>query len=243
MKAERYFLSIMIAVLTIIFTQNVSATYMKYTGQSPLMTYAGGQEYYQDGAPAGLDLFLYSKVQFDVEFIIPEIKYELDETRHFFIEFENPVVKVTASDFFKSIAINNSRFSLEIWEAMDEIYFGWLLTIDITESSFPQGSEKRASIEFGSSSGRATIYQDNYFYRRCGPYPPEWNMGCHEAVLDMVTDFSGEHTGEYLEEYPGGLLGLFGTPVSVSEPFTITILLTGLAGLFFARRIKSKGTL
>lgn len=239
MKTERYFLSIIITLLSLLFTQAASAGYMKYTYQTSLMHATNEQSYDADGNSPAIDLFWNAEEQFNVEFIIPELDYELEEMEVFYQVYENPVVSVTAANFFSNVTINSSHFRLEAWKVDGQLYQDWWLSIDITDSSFPGDMKRRASLSSSNGWDDMTLYQDNYYIKRCsGHYPPEWEMGCWEGTYDSVVEFRGEDTSVPLDEYPGGIFRLFGERVSVPEPLSPMLLLTGLVGILFSRRIK-----
>ncbi len=107
------------------------------------------------------------------------------------------------------------------------------------DDSFPSDMERRASVRIDSAD-YMILHQENYAYRRCASgYPPEWNMFCFNYVLDSTVEFRGDgHTYLPLDQYPGGLYRLYGEPLSVPEPLSPFLLLTGLAGIFFARRAR-----
>lgn len=239
MKTERYFLSIIITLLSLLFAQAASAGYMKYTYQTSLLHATNEQSYDADGNSPAIDLFWNAEEQFNVEFIIPELEFELEEFEVFYQVFENPVVSVTAANFFNTVIINSSHFRLEVWKVDGQLYQDWWLSIDITDSSFPGDMERRAFLSSNNGWDNMTLYQDNYYIKRCaGQYPPEWEMGCWEGTYDSVVEFQGEDASVPLDEYPGGIFRLFGERVSVPEPLSPMLLLTGLVGILFSRRIK-----
>lgn len=241
MKIERLFLSLIITLLSLLFTQAASAGYMKYTYQTSIMYSTSEQTYDKDGHSPPVEFFWNTEEQFNVEFIIPELDYELEEMEVFYKVFENPVVSVTSANFFGNATITSSSFALEAWKVEGQIYQDWSLLIDIADTSFPGNTERRASLSLHGAWDNMTLYQDNYYTKRCsGHYPPEWEMGCWEGTYDSIVEFQGENTSVPLDEYPGGIIRLFGERLSVPEPLSPLLLLTGLAGMFFSRRIKFK---
>ncbi|PUA30207.1 MAG: hypothetical protein B0W54_06760 [Cellvibrio sp. 79] len=239
MKIERYFLSVMITLLSLLFTQAASAGYMKYTYQTPVMYATGEQSYDEDGNSPSMEFFWKAEEQFNVEFIIPELDYELEEMEVFYKVFEDPVISVTSANFFRNATITSSSFALEAWKVEGFIIQSWSLSIDIADSSFPNNMERRASLSLNGGWDHMTFYQDNFYIKRCaGQYPPEWEMGCWSGTYDSVVEFRGEDTSFPLDEYPGGIFRLFGERVSVPEPLSPLLLLTGVVGIFFSRRIK-----
>lgn len=241
MKAERVFISIMLPLLLLSFAHTASAAYMKYTYQTPIMNVTSEQSYDDDGIMPGRELFWGVTQQLDIAMILPEIEYELQEMEVFYQVYDNPIVSITGSNYFNNITIDNSSFIFEVWKVDGQIYQDWWLTFDITDSNFPNDMERRVSFRSTISSSYMTLYQDNYYARGCaGQYPPEWQMGCWEGVFDSVVEFEGYHDTPLEPEYPGGIYRLFGERISVSEPLTPLLFLTGLAGLFFSRRLVFK---
>jgi hypothetical protein len=239
MKFERYFSSIVITLLSLLFTQAASAGYMKYTYQTSIMHATSERTYDKDGYSPPAEFFWNAEEQFNVEFIIPELDYELEEMEVFYKVFENPVVSVTSANFFRNATITSSSFALEAWKIDGYIIQSWSLSIDIADNSFPNNVERRASLSLNGGWDYMTLYQDNYYIKRCsGHYPPEWEMGCWSGTYDSIVEFQGEDTRLPLDEYPGGIFRLFGERVSVPEPLSPMLLLTGMAGILFSRRIK-----
>lgn len=241
MKTERYFFSIIITLLLLPIAQSASAAYMKYTYQTPVMNIISEQSYNDQGIPPGRELFLDATEQLDIALIIPEIEFELEEMEVFYKVYENPVIGITGSNFFNDITIGSSSFTFETWKLDGQIIQNWWLTVDITDSNFPDDMERRASFQTTGSSSYLTLYQDNFYAQGCdGGYPPEWEMGCWEGVYDSVVEFQGDYTTPLDPEYPGGINRMHGESIAVSEPLTPALMLTGLAVFFFARRVKFK---
>ena len=243
MKTERYFLSIILPLLLIPFAQSASAALVKYTYQTPIMNLTSERSYDDDGLQPARELFSGATEQFDIELILPEIDFELEEMEVFYKVYDNPVVSIIGSTFFNTITIDSSQFIFEVWKVDGEIYQDWWLSFAITGNNYPNGMERRASFRSTGSSSNMTLYQDNYFARGCaGQYPPEWEMGCWEGVYDSVVEFEGYYDSPPDGEYPGGIYRMSGQRISVSEPLTPILLLTGLFGLFFSRRLTSRNS-
>ena len=246
MKAEMYFFSIILPLLLIPFSQSASAAYIKYTYQTPIMSVTSERSYNDDGHIPPRELFGSATEQLDIAMILPEIEFELqalEEMEVFYKVYDNPVVSITGSTFFKTMTIDSSRFRFEAWKVDGEIYQDWWLSFAITDSNYPDDMERRASISATGSSNYMTLYQDNYYARGCaGQYPPEWEMGCWDGVYDSVVEFQGEYISPPESESPGGIYRMSGQRISVSEPLTPILLLTGLAGLFFSRRLTFKSS-
>lgn len=241
MKTEKYLCSILLTLLSLLFASITSASYIKYTYQTPIMDVIKDQSYFEDGIPVGLDLFWEKQIQLDVAFIIPELNFNLDEGKVLYKQFGNPVTSVSASDFFHSITINHSRFIIEAYKIDGEIFQDWRLTFDITDSNFPNNMERRSSVELSGSTDYMKFYQDDYLYQK-----PYWNGSGYswdKYLIDTEVEFQGEYAGEILDEYPGGIYRLFGSRIPVPEPTSPLLLLAGLGGMFFIRRCKQKPNL
>lgn len=234
---------IMTTLIALLFSQTGSAALMKYTYQSPVMSFAREQSRQVDGPGGGYEFFFWGyEEQVTVEFVIPELEYELDEfDEHFFASFSNPVISVKAPGFFDSITINSSSFDFVAREYHGDVLQGWTLYLDITENNSQKHGDRRATFILDGYLDVMKLYQKNMYYKRCdGNYPPEWNMGCFAGVYDITAEFEGQHSGDYLDEYPGGINGMFGQPVRVPEPMSAVLLLIGMAGIFCLRTRKFK---
>ncbi len=253
MEIQRYFLSILfplrsvsllaVPLLSLLFAQSASAAYMKYTYQTPIMNLISEQSYDDEGFPPGRDLFWNATEQFTITMILPEIKYELEEMEGFYKVFSSPVISVTGSNFFNVINIDSSTFILEAWKEDGVIYHNWWLSFFVSDTNYPGDMERRASFTSTGSLNSMILYQDNYYARGCaGQYPPEWQMGCWEGVFDSVVEFEGDYMDLPGGEYPGGIYWMSGYKISVSEPLTPMLFLTGLAGLFMSRRLALKNS-
>lgn len=236
MKNRGHFLPILVMSLMVFFSQAASASYMKYTYKSTVMDAYWESTVTQEGENYGTELFWGAQEQFEIEFVIPKIDF--NDLLTSYATFDNPVTRVTSMNFFPNATINNSQFVIEAGEYEGEVYVSWWLYLDITDSSFSNGMTRHASFHTsGGSYDSMDFRQDNFFYRRCaGQYPPEWEMGCFEDVYDSYVRFEGEYDGGAIE-YPGGIYRLYGEAISVPEPFAPLLLLTGMAGIFFSRRV------
>lgn len=236
MKIAKYLYSMISILFLFIGAQSAFAGYMKYTYTTAVMNACCEQTVTQDGENFGTELFWDTQEQLEIEFVIPEIDF-IDLLTSY-ATFENPVTRVVATNFFPNITINSSQFIIEASGNADEFYLSWWLYLDITDSSFPNGMTRNASFKTSGDFDYMRFNQDNFYYRRCaGQYPPEWNMGCYENVYDSYVEFAGYYEGGNTE-YPGGIYRLHGERISVPEPFSPLLLLTGFAGIFFARRMK-----
>ncbi len=233
MKNRGHFLPILVVSLMVFFSQAVSAGYMKYTYKSTVMNALGEQTTDQEGGVPGAEYFFWNaEEQFEIEFIIPKIDFR--DLLTSYMTFENPVTRVTAKRFFSDITINSSQFVIEGGEYEGGIYVVWWLYLDITDSSFPNGMTRSASFQTSGGHDYMEFIQDNFFYRRCsGSYPSRY---CYEAIYDTYVEFIGYYDGDNFE-YPGGIYRLYGEAISVPEPFAPLLLLTGMAGIFFSRRV------
>ena len=240
MKVAKCFYSMMSILFLFLAAQSAFAGLMKYTYQSSVMKPCCELTIDQEGVQAPVEFFEGAEEQFEIEFIIPEIDF-LDLLTSS-MTFENPVTRVTSTNLFSEITINSSQFYIEGGEYEGSIYVAWWLYLDITDNSFPNGMTRHALFEAsGGSSDYMEFLQENFYHRRCaGQYPPEMQMDCWEGIFDSRVEFSGNFEGPYLPEdqYPGGIYRLYGQRISVPEPFAPLLLLTGLAGIFFVRRVK-----
>lgn len=236
MKNRGHFLPILVMSLMVFFSQAASAGYMKYTYKSTVMDAYWESTVTQEGENYGTELFWGAQEQFEIEFVIPEIDF--NDLLTSYATFDNPVTRVTSMNFFPDATINNSQFIIEASEYEGEIYVSWWLYLDISDYGFSNGMSRHASFQTtGGSSDYMNFNQEDYHYKRCaGQYPPEWEMGCHEALYDSHVEFSGDYEGNS-NEYPGGIYRLYGEAISVPEPLAALLLLTGLAGIFFSRRV------
>lgn len=237
MKVAKCFYSMMSILFLFLAAQSAFAGLMKYTYTSTVMDACCERTTDQDGDATGTQLFWDAQEQLEIEFIIPEIDFR--DLLTSYMVFENSVTRVTAKNFFSDVTINSSEFYLEGSEYEGEIYVYWWLNLEFTDTSFPDGMTRKASFQTsGGSFDYMEFNQENFYYRRCaGQYPPEWNMGCYEAIYDSYVEFLGYYDGDS-NEYPGGIYRLYGERISVPEPFSPLLLLTGLGGIFFARRVK-----
>lgn len=240
MKAVKYLFLSLNLFSSIFFAQPSFAGYLKYHYQSSVMMACCEHTVDQkSGLPS--ELFLNAEEQLSLYFISPDLSSDLQEGEVAAKTIENPQVVITGSNYFLNPTTYNSHFWVESEMLDGFISQRWELTFDIIDDRFPSDLVRRASVRLGSSDVM-TFQQENYYYKRCGPYPPEWQMGCSSGVYDSTVEFYSFYEGSDLplDQYRGGIYRLHGEPLSVTEPFTYMLLVTGLAGLFFSRRNKLK---
>ena len=238
MKIAKRFLSLPVLLLFGFFSQSAAAGLMKYSYQTLVMQACCERTYDQEGN-GSFDMFWLAEEQLSLYFIIPELKYDLSDGKVFYTAIENLDVTITESTYFFNPQAYNGLFTLETYFVGDELVQSWRLTFDVIDDSFPGDLVRRAAVVIDAED-YMLLQQDNYPIRRCASaYPPEWNMYCNDYVLDSTVAFRAwDHTYLPLDQYPGGLYRLYGEPLSVPEPFSPFLLFTGLAGIFFAHRMK-----
>ncbi len=192
MKTKKYLLSIISALFLFIFTQGASA-HMLFTYETAEMKWIGETARLQDGTLLGLDYFWNDTFKLDVTFITPDINFDLDEMEVEVMEFDNPVVDVSVSNWFNTVSVERSWFWVEAYKVEGEIYTDWRLTFDIVDNSLPNGTALSASITSHNYSDYMTLSLDNYLYSRRG----------FEALIYVDAEFWGEYEGRDSNEYPG----------------------------------------
>ena len=229
MKANKYQLSTLSAMFLLIFTQGAAA-HMLFNYKTAEMQFQREESYQtENGNPAHISLFDAQTFQFDVSFVTPDIDLDLEEMEVATFSFENPVTSVLGSGLFENIESIHSHLYLEAWKADGEIYTDWSLTFDFMNDNLPDGTVAFAYLSSHNKWDYMTILLHNYLYTR----------DMSEVRLEVQADFSGEYQGEYANDLPG--LGRFSMEhVSVPEPLTPALLLTGLIGIFAVRKIKVK---
>lgn len=176
------------------------------------------------------DFFVNQTIDFDLEIIIPE--FELPQTEPVYLTFDDVVVSITASNLFGSPVVTKSRFNLELLPG-NELYPSWGLSFDVIDSQKPSnGTASGGSFWAGGSfewnadgsasgfgDGNFNYYLDNWVYRR---QQMEW-------ILNSDVYFRSYESRITIEK------------VSVPEPFSLALMLTGLSAIVFTRRqIKRK---
>ena len=229
MKTKQYFLSTLSSLLLLVAAQGSSA-HILFTYQTAEMTWMGEKAQLQDGTPIGMDFLYPYTFQFDISFITPDLDFDLEEMEVMYETFDNPVVSVSPSGMFQSFTVERSSFQIEAYKYEGNIYPEWLLTFDLIDNNSPDGLSLQASITSRGNWDYMTLSVDNFHYSR----------PMIDVVVDIDAEFYGEFNGQHPDEYPGGIPRLFAKQISVPEPLTPALLLTGLLGLFAARKIKSK---
>lgn len=221
----KYFLYFASTIFAMALSCSASA-YMKYTYETALMKWAWDEtSYYEDGTSARSEALWYSEFQFSIDFIIPEINFDLDDGEVRVYEFHNPVVSVTTSDLFQTVSVESSHFFMETWKAEGDIYKSWYLNLDITSPGFPLGEGLSASIKSGNDSDSMQLRLDKFRHTSRG----------FTQIIDVDAFFSGYYYGPPFPE-PDGIYRLTSQKISVPEPFSPLLLLTGLAGIFVTRK-------
>jgi len=229
MKITKYLLSTLSAFFLFAFTQGASA-HMLFTYQSSEMKWITEKSYSSDGVLLGIDALWYNSFQFDITLITPDLDLNLDELEVRTMQFDNPIVSVSPSGLFRSPIVERSNFWLEAYKIDGHVYTDWTLTFDITDGNLPSGTLMTAAVTARGNWDYMTLDIDNFFYSRTG----------FTDFIDIDAEFAGEFQGQHPDEYPGGVHRLFGKHISVPEPLTPALLLTGLLGIFTARKLKSK---
>lgn len=229
MKANKLFLSALSTVTLMVITQ-APAAHMLFTYESSVMDFYNEDSYSQDGTPLDLNLHFHSKFQYSATFIIPDVVFDLEEAETQTVVFDNPVVSFSSSGVFPSTSVARSSFLIEANNHEGLIIKRWELMLDIVDNNLPNVKSLTASIRSTSEQDVMTLDLDDLHYTR-QPY---------SQIVDVSTRFYGEFWEPHPHEYPGGLSRLVGMPVSVPEPLSPVLLLSGLVGIFAVRKMKVK---
>ena len=237
MNIKKYVFRLFFLLPFLLFVGPASAGYVKYTYQTPIITILEGATYTEDGSYAEIQPFRNAAVQFEIELIIEELKYELAESGGFFHkDYENPVVKVTASNLFDSIIVDSSHFFFEAWIDEGNSYHTWHLYIDITDDHFPGTQVRHALLRLNGAFDDMTFHEYNRLYSRCGDQHSEWDDRCWRGFLNSSAFFVGQQSDKYLDSYPGGIFRMFGERIPFPEPLSFLLLLCGVVFLFSVRQ-------
>lgn len=228
MKARKYLLSTLAALLPLTFVQSASA-HMLLTYETAVMKWTGEKSSLQDGTPLYLDLYSDTTFQFEIDFAIPDIDFNsMSELEVIDRRINNVATNVRSSGIFETNTLVHSTFWFSAYKYEGQIYTEWELIVDFVNNGLPNGATARAFIYSGGNTDSVGLIVDNLHYSRSG----------YDAVIDIEAGFYGDYQGEYPNEIPG--LPRFSVKhVSVPEPLTPALLLTGLLGIFAARAIKS----
>lgn len=170
------------------------------------------------------DFFINQTISFNIDFIIPEFSATEPEL----LIFDDVITNINTSSIFTSPLITNSRF--ELTPDLPQ-YTAWSLTFDVIDSApLANGTASGGSFAVGglielnpdgsgTSLGSANFlyHWDNWIYKR---QQMEW-------TLNTDVHFANYESQLTIEK------------ISVPEPFSIGLLLTGLSlTVFIRRRIK-----
>lgn len=165
--------------------------------------------------------FIDQTISFNVDFIIPE--FSTTEPTH--LIFDDVISNISTSNIFTSPLITNSRFEL----TPDlPLYTAWSLTFDVIDNApLANGTASGGSFSVGGlielnpdgsgvSGGSANFlyYWDNWVYKR---HDMEW-------ILNTDVHFANYESQLTIEK------------ISVPEPISMGLLLTGLSFIVFTRR-------
>lgn len=229
MKAKRYFLSAISALLLLTFVQSASA-HMLLTYETAVMKWTGEKSQLQDGTPLYLDLYSGETFQFEISFALPDIDFDsMNELEVIERRINNVATNVRSSGVFETNTIVHSTFWFLAYKFEGKIYSEWQSIVDFVNNDLPNGTTARAFIYSGGNTDSMGLVVDNLHYSRSG----------FDAVIDLEAGFYGDYQGEYPNDIPE-FPRFFVKHVSVPEPLTPALLLTGLLGIFAARKIKSK---
>lgn len=222
------FAKYLIFIFCAVWAANTFA-YLKITYDSSELFWESETLQLDDQPDAYESSFFASQIlDFDVELIIPEFEYPPAEP--LYLSFNNAVVSITASDLFSSPVVTKSRFDLELIPG-DE-YISWGLAFDVIDNQKPaNGIASGGSFSAGGSfewnpdgsgsglgDGHFNYYLDKWIYKR---QQMEW-------VLSSDVYFRTYESNITVQQ------------VHVPEPFTPVLLLSGLIGIFAARKMKAK---
>lgn len=229
MNAKNYFLSSLSVLLLSVVTQNASA-HLVFHYQTAEMNWLNETSNIQgESTISGSDYLMFQTFQFDVTFITPDLDFDLDELEIITMEFDNPVVSVSSTGFFQPTSIERSNFKFDAYNIEGIIYTDWMLTFDIIDDSLPNNTALSASVTSRGFWDYMTLHVDTFHYRRKD----------FEVILDIDAEFEGEYSGEYSTEYPHfGRLSV--SEVSVPEPLSPLLILSGLVAVFSIRKMKAK---
>lgn len=229
MKAKKHFLPAISALLLLTFVQSASA-HMLLTYETAVMQWVGERSSMQDGTPLYLDLYSGETFQFEISFVIPDIDFDsMGELEVIERRFNNAATNIRSSGFFEKNAIENSTLWFLVYKYEEHIYAEWELIVNFANNNLPNGTTARAYIYSVGDTDSMGLIVDNLHYSRSG----------FDAIIDIEAGFNGDYQGEYPNDLPG--LPRFSVKhISVPEPLTPALLLTGLLGIFAARKIKSK---
>ncbi|MEN0039032.1 MAG: PEP-CTERM sorting domain-containing protein [Cellvibrio sp.] len=167
------------------------------------------------------DFFIDQTISFNVDFIIPE--FSATEPTH--LIFDDVISNISTSTIFTSPLITNSRFEL----TPDlPLYTAWSLTFDVIDNApLANGTASGGSFSVGGlielnpdgsgvswGSANFLYYWNNWVYRR---HDMEW-------ILNTDVHFANFESPLTIEK------------ISVSEPLSLGLLLTGLSLIAFTRR-------
>lgn len=229
MKAKKYLLTAISAMLLLTFVQSASA-HMLFNYKTAEMQFYREEAYQtENGNPAYVPIFENQTFQADISFLTPDINFDLQEMEVKTFEFFDTVTSVITSGIFENGEVTGSYFWLEAWKIDGDIYTDWQLAFNITSNNLPNGTSAIAILTSRGNWDYFDISVHNYLYTR----------DMFETRLEVMAFFGGEYQGESSNDLPG--LPRFSVKhISVPEPLTPALLLTGLIGILAARKIKSK---
>lgn len=209
----------LVFILFALSTSNAIA-YMKINYKTDDLVWFDEQLRY-DGYTNIADFFWEEKINFDIDLIVPDFEFSGSEM---IFTFEDPVIDVKASNFFNSMEITNARAEIVFFPFEESLITEFLLTFDIIDLVKPvngtaQGGTFSALtiMNAGTPSNINRVnfdyYLDNWIYTRGGM----------ESELSSSVQFRSENSWLTIEK------------ISVPEPFSPALMLTGLAFMFLAR--------
>jgi len=167
------------------------------------------------------DFFIDQTIRFNVDFIVPE--FSATEPTH--LIFDDVITNISTSTIFGSPLVTKSRFELT---PDFPLYTAWSLTFDVIDNApLATGTASGGSFSVGGlielnsdgsgvswGSANFLYHWDNWVYKR---HDMQW-------ILNTDVHFANLETQLTIEK------------VSVPEPFSIGLLLTGLSLIVFSRR-------